>query len=77
MDFVHALDSDELPSVHGAPTQCADIVPAADTTERAEEVTCPACLAVVRARSAGTRARHAISLGEASGLFGDAAMKKR
>ncbi len=69
MSPLHAAATDELPTVEGTPTECADIVPDQDTTEATDDVTCPACLAVVSAKRAGNRARHAIAIGEESGLF--------
>ena len=73
--LLHAVDPDELPTIEGTPTECGDIVPDATATEADEDVTCRACLAVIRAKDAGTRARRAIALGESSGIFRDAAVK--
>ena len=77
MTLLHAADPDELPTVEGTPTECADIVPDDATTDRSDDVTCPACAAVLSAKLAGTRAARAISIGEGSGIFRDAAVKRR
>jgi hypothetical protein len=73
--LLHAANPDELPTIEGTPTECADIVPDALTTDASGDVTCSACLAVMRAKNAGNLARHAISLGESSGIFRGAAVK--
>ena len=75
MSLLHAVDLDQLRTIEGTPTECADIVPDDRTTMALEDVTCPGCLAVLKARGAGRRARHAISIGESSGIFADAAVR--
>lgn len=76
MPVLHAANLEELRTIEGTPTECDEIVPDAAITAAARDVTCPGCRAVVSAKSAGDRARRAISIGQSSGLFRDAAIER-